>query len=357
MLVAVAAATRAERPSTLEEIRAALPELHGEELAMAHLKIGRMETDPALAAASLKKAHDLSEKYRGEALISMGELSLLVGDPKAAVQFFDRAARLGQRELAERASYLRAAALYMDGRHADAREAFADYLIDFLDGANQSRARLGIAAANEGLGRSAEAAEIYRAVLDQNPGLPEEPWILDRLFRLYDRLDGRRDDAKKYRAMLAERFPGYESAGLSVIPAGEPSVSAGVNPVSRPEAVRPAKGAATRSTLSVAPPVATAETGVAPLGEPIATSVRSVTENRTAAKGDYYLQVGAFGVRENAEKLRATLRENGYASRTAERKNLTIVLAGPFARKADAEAEKGRLESLLKVRALLVTAP
>jgi hypothetical protein len=80
-------------------------------------------------------------------------------------------------------------------------------------------------------------------------------------------------------------------------------------------------------------------TAVAEVAAPQAT-VSSKSEPQQGS-GSLYVQVGSFGVAQNAQNARATLRGLGLPTARAESGGLTIVLAGPFGSGADAQAALG----------------
>lgn len=98
-------------------------------------------------------------------------------------------------------------------------------------------------------------------------------------------------------------------------------------------------------------PQAPAAVTVASAGQPRRTMVQVSTKTEAsapvaaepvAARGEYYVQVGSFGVPENAEGARARLRAAGLpvgtATVTRKGKALQMVMAGPFADAGAAQA-------------------
>lgn len=271
-------------------IRRAMPTARGDELVRLKYSLALLDSDPVAAIEALKDVP--SGAYKARALLASGEFYLLMGNPGFAVEPFTAAAALREGAVSERAAWLRGVALLEDGKFADARAAFSDYLVAYLEGAHQVPARIGIARANEQLGQPRTAIEIYKAILAQHRGLSDEQWIMDRVAALRGQAD-----------TIAPVAP---------------------RPVPRVEPVRP-----------VAPP--RVETPVAP-------------------RGDFSVQVGAFGALENAEKQLAKFKERGHQGVIVRRGNLHIVRVGRFrtgdearAVMADFEAIAGNKVAVVKV--------
>ncbi|MEK8022974.1 MAG: tetratricopeptide repeat protein, partial [Candidatus Hydrogenedentota bacterium] len=165
-------------------LRKAVSTYSGEPAALVRYELGRSDTDPAAAAMELGRAAIQSSSRRVSALLALGELMIVQGNGAEAHDHLREAAATKMGALSERASYLRGVALHQAGRYADARNAFADYLVDYLEGAFQVSARIGIALSNEALGERRLAVEIYKAVTLQHRAFDEEPCLLSRLAEL-----------------------------------------------------------------------------------------------------------------------------------------------------------------------------
>ena len=271
------------------------------------------------------------------ALLKAGETKLLAGDPAEAVKFFEVAAARKESGASDRARYLKGTAFLLGGRLQEAREAYADYLLEYPSGAYVPEARLGIAAANERLGRTREAIEIYRAVVAQHPGIASEPWILAKLGDLLT--STLPEEAARYRRLFATKYPGF--AGTPSAPAILSTPTAypapDLTPVSRLPVPAPA---APPSSTPAAP-----ATRVAPAPVPV----------RAESSGPpHSIQAGAFGVRENADRLAATIRARGIPARVEQRRNLHAVIAGPFPGRAAAEQTAPVIAELVGGKVLIL---
>lgn len=291
-------------------LKKALGGLRGESRALACMELANAETDPVAALPLLAEAARVSAHWRAEAWTSMGDLLLLNASPAEAADCFDSAARLKKGAHSERAAMMKGAALAAAGRAIDAREAYADYLIEYLTGAFQAEARIGIAAANESLGRTREAAEIYKAILAQHPGCADEPWILDSLARLLEK--SAPSDAARYKETLAQRYPEYSSAGTLIELPQNTAIRLDPAPRKPVEPARP-----------VEPAPAASDPG----------------------KG-LYIQIAAFRDQQNADKLVRTLKEKGFRPLIIDRPGLRLVRVGPYRTLREAQAQFAVLEAL-----------
>jgi len=134
--------------------------------------------------------------------------------------------------------------------------------------------------------------------------------------------------------------------GSGVIAA--PAPRAPVPPVAKPEA--PAVVAARDPEPTIAPP-APAESPPPPAAGP---QIPIATE-----PGGYYLQLGAFGSRENAESFLARMRAQvDWLASTLHlftRDGLFRVHAGPYANQADARANAERIHQALGLKPMVLT--
>jgi TolA-binding protein len=333
-------------------LKGLLGAVRGEELATVRFHLGLIDTDPVNAIAEYEGAAALSSGRRAAARLAIGEIYLLTGDAETARTHLDDARRLKQGDASERAAFLRGVAYSRDGKHLEAREAFADYLIDYLEGAYQAEARLGIAAANEALGRPREAAEIYRAVLRQHPLHDDIAWALFRLSELLT--EESPSEAEAFRATL-EKDHAHFVAGANLIPGTSlPSEEAGFTTV----AVMPA------STPST-PPNAVPSTPSRPMSprrtEPPsaptparASPTRSATPAApTSSAGRYRIQAGAFGDSVNARSLAATFERTGHSTEVVKRSNLWVVFVGRFATRTQAANVAPEIERVVGHKVLI----
>jgi len=349
-------------------------------------EIGLCDTDPERSYAELMRSAQLHDTCRAAANLACAELALALDDPATALAYCDSAIRLRQEPEAERATVLRGQVLLAAHEWTEARDAFADYLVTYLEGAYQPEARLGIATVNEALGRTRESIEIYRAMLDQHPGFSDEPWILYRLSRLVDTRTP--NVINRYQMLLNEKYPDYlpdeqsfPGAGPAFPGAIEPAVVV-TAPAATPAApsraprrdtvpARPAVTAAPRRDTAPARPAVTtvSRRDTSPLRPTApATAPRNATPARrdtaparpattpprrdtasaqpVAARRQFYIQVGAFSKPENARALIVTLKTKGFKPTTVTRNKMTAVLVGPYAKQADAAKLTRSLQAL-----------
>lgn len=315
-------------------LRSLLSSLRGEDLATARYDLGRIDTDPVNAVSELDGAATLSSGRRAAARLAMGELYLLTGDPETARTHLEEARRLKQGAVSERAAFLRGVALLREGKHLESREAFADYLIDYLEGSYQPEARLGIAAANEVLGRPREAIEIYRAVLKQHPNYDDISWPLFRLSELLKEESPSEADA--FRSALEKDHPYFVAASVFAPGAVEPSPAvAQPLEVTPPNAI-PSTPRPMSQRTPPSPRLDAAPRAPIPLSRP-ATAQSS---------GRYRIQAGAFSAQANAQALESTLKNAGYSVEIVPRNSLWIVFVGRYpsqSRAAEALPEIERL--------------
>ncbi len=131
-----------------------------------------------------------------------------------------------------------------------------------------------------------------------------------------------------------------ESTATSSTPATtEPIIpvlpTIGNNASPAPSTLDPAAGSTT-------PPV-TAEPATVII--PGATGNLTAEQNALLNQASYRLSVGAFGSRENAERLAASYRAEGYPVFTAQQGNLTLVLLGPYSDQGEADRIAQQLKS------------
>ncbi len=102
----------------------------------------------------------------------------------------------------------------------------------------------------------------------------------------------------------------------------------------------PKKEASTASKPAIAPPklelIAGSQQNSA---KPAPTTPKTATSSTkpAAASGNWFVQVGAFGNAENAQKLVNQYKKQGYNVRIQRENNLNRVQIGPFATKKEAE--------------------
>jgi cell division septation protein DedD len=335
-------------------LKEAIRTLRGEALLDARFELARIDTDPVQAAFELQNLLMAMPNAKKPAIaIALGELRLLLGDPLSAASTFDAARRVAGNPAAEDASHLHALALFRAERHIEARDAWADHLVAFLEGRHQVAARLGIAAANERLGRTREAIEIYKAVLAQHPASDDEPWVLARLADLLR--ENEPQEARRHLERLRREYPLYteESPPTGGIIAEPPSPIAA--PATSPP--RPASSSAPPPSVAqrptVAPPPATTQRP-APSSPPAVTpttarppSAPSSGPVASAPQERFLIQAGVFREAANAERLRARLIEAGLPPHLARRGDLFVVSVGPFATEARAAEILPRVEAVL----------
>jgi len=292
--------------------------MRGESLLQLRYELGLTDTDPVNAVSELKSVAALSPKMRAAALLAAGELMLIADQPQSALEFFAESAGMKESSISEHASYLHAVALYRSGKYEESRQKWADHLITYLEGKYQPASRLGIAAANIKLGRFREAIEIYKAVLAQHPGIEEEAWLLQNLSEL---LKENLSEARKYSERLQKDYSDADIAFVQA-PSGAVQSSERLKPQTRipPASPRPAP-------------------------QPAAAS---------ASSSKYTIQVGAFGVRENAVNLAERLKREGYIANIQARNNLTVVTVGAYSDIASAERDISKIEKLIGERPRIV---
>lgn len=358
----IEAAEYAEAAALLRE---AVKTLRGEALLDARFELARLDTDPVQAAFELQNLLEAAPAARRPRIaLALGELRLLLGDPVSAAAAFAAVRRPAGNPMAEDASYLHGLALFRAGRHTEARDAWADHLVAFLEGRHQVAARLGIAAANERLGRSREAIEIYKAVLAQHPGSDDEPWILARLAALLR--ENEPQEARRHLERLRREYPLYtdESPPAGGIIAEPPS------PLAAPQRPAPADTPAAATVTQPPPPTPVAQPRPAPVvppapvipavpprpaspqpAAPAPTRPAAAAPGRdtitAAPQGRFLIQAGVFRDAANAERLRARLAEAGLPPHIARRGDLTVISVGPFATEARAAEILPRVETVL----------
>lgn len=316
----------AEYDAAAALLKEAIKTLRGEALLDARFELARIDTDPVQAAFELQSLFDAAPAARKPPIaLALGELRLLLGDPLSAASAFDAARRAAGSPVAEDASHLHALALFRAERHAEARDAWADHLVAFLEGRHQVAARLGIAAANERLGRTREAIEIYKAVLAQHPASDDEPWVLARLADLLK--ENEPQEARRHLERLRREYPLYTEESP---PAGG-IIAEPLSPIAAP---------ATGAPRPASPPAATPTTSRPP-------SAPSSGPVMASPQGRFLIQTGVFRDAANAERLRARLAEAGLPPHFARRGDLTVVSVGPFATEARAAEILPRVEAVL----------
>jgi rare lipoprotein A len=144
-------------------------------------------------------------------------------------------------------------------------------------------------------------------------------------------------------ANMAAATPASGSRPPSPAPGAPPAAATPV-PLATPVAGTPLEADGTPSPVAApATPVAT---------EPAAVPV-------TAERGGFYLQLGAFGSRDNAESFLAHMRAQAAAwVRALEvfaRDGLYRVQAGPYASQAEARAAADRLAAGLGIKAMVIS--
>ena len=93
--------------------------------------------------------------------------------------------------------------------------------------------------------------------------------------------------------------------------------------------------------------------------QPSSTQQASAPE-RTAASSDggWVVQVGSFGQADNASRLTAKLKEQGFAAYSQPRdNNLTTVYVGPFSSSDAGEKARSELKQAANIQGLLIRKP
>ncbi len=318
-------------------LKAAAARLRGDDLVAARFAWAMVDTDPVNAAAQLKSVATLSPARRAEALVAEAELLLSSGEADAALLPLKEAVALDAGPFSARASYLRGVALLAAGKPTEAKQAFADYLIDFLEGTFQPSARVGIAVANERLGRTREAVEIYKAVLAQHRGFEDEVWILERLVRLLRAEQPA--EAKRYEDLLAQ---GYPERDPYLEPSVEtPSVARPSTPAPAPVQPRPSTPAIAQDTRPQPSPVR--EAPAAPRPTPARSTPASNVRDTV-----YTFQCGVFSSRANAENLMQRLKSQGFSAEIQPRGPLFVVTAGRYSSRERAMEQVSRIQSITR---------
>lgn len=68
-------------------------------------------------------------------------------------------------------------------------------------------------------------------------------------------------------------------------------------------------------------------------------------QNTSKTAGSYYVQIGLYSVKENADNTAKNLSTNGYSYAVKERNGGYAVMAGPYATRASAEAARDNLNA------------
>ena len=154
----------------------------------------------------------------------------------------------------------------------------------------------------------------------------------------------------------ADGSPAASTPTSTPEPAPNPNRITTVDTASVPRA-EPVAESPSVVTPTVAAPIATApESTQTPAAKPETAPVKEPVENLpgTAANGSFFVHLGDYGARKNATDLVATLKKAGYAAFTESSsfggKPTLRVRVGPFANRADAEANRLRI-SQTSVRA------
>lgn len=330
--------------ASAQALRRVLAGLTGRERARVLFDLGLVETGPASSVDRLSAAADSDPQLRAAAWLAAGEALMVAGYPAAARGWLGASRGLKQGVASERAAFLLGAALLQEGEPVPARTAFSDYLVDYLSGTWQPAARIGIAVANEQLGRRREAAEIYRAILAQHRGYEDEPWVMNRLAELLDTESP--DEAVRLRARLAEEYPGASGASPArpsgASPAAGTAASRAPLPASTPRPIEPSARPSPSVGASGGPSTASSSPSTTPTASPRTPPAAPRAEV-------WSLQAGAFQDAARADQQRRRFTARGWTATIARRGELHVVYAGSFASKAAAEAsraEAGRIADL-----------
>jgi len=103
-----------------------------------------------------------------------------------------------------------------------------------------------------------------------------------------------------------------------------------------------------------------AESAPAPSSSSQTSSPQSSTPERTAASSDggWVVQVGSFGQSDNATRLAAKLKEQGFTAYSQPRdNNLTTVYVGPFSSSDAGEKARSELKQAANIQGLLIRKP
>ncbi|MBL4889228.1 MAG: SPOR domain-containing protein [Candidatus Lindowbacteria bacterium] len=340
----------------------------------AFLELGQLDTQPARAAQFLNRVVSLKQGHEAEAYLELGELYLLAADYGNARTYLLDASRFYKNRFGERAAFLVANSYYAEGKYVEAREAFADYLLAYLDGKYQAQARFGIALSNEEIGREREAAEIYKAILEQHQNMAEEPWIIWRLVNLTGTkkfiANFGTSERAKYSDLLKSKFPTFSPPqdGTILLAAARSKRRSGK--ASDVVELPPSQGSPTKQVVlssvetRIKRPVASdvtvrTKTTVTPKPKPVVVKpvakspVKKSPSKKTSRSGRYFVQVGAFGVLGNAEALVNKLKSGGFMARIQPRGKLSLVQVGPFLKRKDAESQRDDIKSIAGTRGFI----
>lgn len=124
-----------------------------------------------------------------------------------------------------------------------------------------------------------------------------------------------------------------------------------------PKAESPPKKAATQPTSKpVAPKLELMSSSQSQQTTPAKTAQPKSTPTQVAQSGSWYVQVGAFGKRENANRTLNTYKGQGYAVRIKTEGNIHKVQVGPYPSKNDASTIMTRFKNS-GINAAVVNAP
>ncbi len=334
---AIALANAGWLDSAAIALRRAMTGLSGRDRALALFDLGLVETTTAASVARLGASADSVSDLRASAWTAAGEALLVAGYPEAARGWFLASRGLKQGVASERASFLAGVSWLQAARWAEARVAFSDYLVEYLSGRWQTGARLGIALANEQVGRRREAVEIYRAVLAQHRGFDDEPWLLAHLADLVD--TEAPEEATRLRQRLRDEYRDWRRDG-------EPVATAQAAP-SRVPAVGPARSDSPAGTTAPprSVPSAPASRSAPPVRAPATTATppappRPPATTPTSQAEAWSIQVGAFREQARAEQQSRRFTARGWRTEVVRRAPWFTVYAGRYNSRAAAEAAR-----------------
>lgn len=334
--------------ASAQALRRVLAGLTGRERARTLFDLGLVETSSALSVDYLSAAADSDPQLRAAAWLAAGEALMVAGYPSAARGWLGASRGLKQGAASERAAFLIGAALLQEGEPIPARTAFSDYLVEYLSGTWQPAARIGIAVANEQLGRRREAAEIYRAILAQHRGYEDEPWVMNRLAELLDTESP--DEAARLRARLAEEYPGIPGGGSA-----RPAETASTVGTAATRASLPAYTPRPLDPLARPSPSTGAAGGPSPGSSSPSSPPASSRPAPTSPSAEVWsLQVGAFQDPARADQQRRRFVARGWTATIARRGELHIVYVGNFASKAAAEASRAEVARIAQLEVFSV---
>jgi DedD protein len=154
--------------------------------------------------------------------------------------------------------------------------------------------------------------------------------------------------------------PGYRIEELDGASSGQSAGSGAESSQSTTESATTDSAVNQAPAQAPEPPEAVEGPSAAPETASGAPDQEPLTEEFTRSlEGAWVVQLGSFGSKENATRLREKVREKGYSSHlqqiTTGGSELTRVFSGPFAEKAEAERAKQALDKAFGLNTLVTT--